>query len=66
MLAWPVRPRVYVATVPVGDEHGHKAVATQRFPVLNVRGSDCPGSLPATVRTLPPGDQEPPPPAATP
>jgi hypothetical protein len=54
---------VYVATVLVGDGHGHKAVATQRFSVLNAKGSECPGSLPAPVGAPPPPDQEPPPPA---
>jgi hypothetical protein len=58
----------YVATVLVGDGHGHKAVATQRFSVLNAKGSACPGSLPAPVGAPPPADQEPPPPppASTP
>jgi len=57
---------VYVVTVLVSDGHGHEAVATQRFSVLNAKGSACPGSLP-TLPGLPPNDQEPPqPPAATP
>ncbi len=53
---------VYLATVLVADGHGHKAVATQRFSVLNAPGSACPGSLPAPVDAPPPGDQEPTPP----
>jgi hypothetical protein len=57
---------VYRATVLVADGHGHKAVATQRFSVLNAPGSACPGSLPAPVDAPPPGDQEPTPPATTP
>jgi hypothetical protein len=51
---------VYVITVYVGDGHGHKAVDTQRFSVLNARSGVCPGSLPAPPGTPPPGDQEPP------
>jgi hypothetical protein len=54
---------VYVITVLVGDGHGHKAVDTQRFSVLNARSGICPGSLPAPPGTTPP-DQEPPGPAA--
>jgi hypothetical protein len=50
---------VYVITVLVGDGHGHTAVDTQRFSVLNARSGVCPGSLPAPPGTLPP-DQEPP------
>lgn len=57
---------VYVATVLVADGHGHKAVATERFSVLNAKGGDCPGSLPALPDVPPPPDEEPPPPAATP
>jgi hypothetical protein len=57
---------VYIITVLVGDGHGHKDVATERISVLNARGGDCPGSLPAPIGGAPPGDQEPPPPAATP
>ncbi len=56
---------VYVATVLVGDGHGHKAVARQRISVLNAKGSDCPGSL-AAPPGAPPGNDEPTPPAATP
>jgi hypothetical protein len=57
---------VYVITVYVGDGHGHKAVDTQRFSVLNARNGVCPGSLPAPPGTQPPPDQEPTPPASSP
>jgi hypothetical protein len=58
---------VYAVTVLAGDGHGHSAVATERISVLNARGGDCPGSLPAPVGAPPPGDQEPPsPPASSP
>jgi len=52
---------VYVATVGVGDGHGHEVAATQRFSVLNANGGSCPGSLPALPGEPPPSDQEPPP-----
>ena len=55
---------VYVITVLVGDGHGHKAVDTQRFSVLNARSGVCPGSLPAPPGAVPPPDQEPPAPAS--
>ena len=51
---------VYMVTVLVGDGHGHKAVDTQRFSVLNARSGICPGSLAAPPGTTPPPDQEPP------
>jgi hypothetical protein len=51
---------VYIVTVLVGDGHGHKAVDTMRFSVLNARNGVCPGSLAAPPGTEPPGDQEPP------
>jgi hypothetical protein len=55
---------VYVITVLVGDGHGHKAVDTQRFSVLNARSGVCPGSLASPPGSPPPPDQEPPGPAA--
>jgi hypothetical protein len=51
---------VYIATVFVGDGHGHKALATQRISVLNARDGSCPGSLPTPPGTPPPpGETEP-------
>lgn len=50
---------VYVATVLVGDGHGHQTVDSRRFSVLNARNGACPGSLPAPPGTEQPGDQEP-------
>jgi hypothetical protein len=51
---------VYVVTVLVGDGHGHKAIETQRFSVLNARNGVCPASLPAPPGAEPPTDEEPP------
>ena len=51
---------LYVLTALVGDGHGHKAVAAQRFSVLNARGGICPGSLAAAPGTEPPPGDEPP------
>jgi hypothetical protein len=50
---------VYVLTVQVGDGHGHAAVDTQRFSVLNSRNGVCPGSLAAPPGEAPPTEQEP-------
>lgn len=54
---------VYIATVLVGDGHGHKTVTAQRFSVLNAKNGACPGSLPALPGDLTPPDDEEPPPA---
>jgi hypothetical protein len=55
---------VYVLTVLVSDGHGHKAIDTERFSVLNARSGVCPGSLAAAPGAEPPPDQEPPPAAS--
>ena len=58
---------VYIATVRVSDGHGHTAVTTERFSVLNAKNGVCPGSLPALPGDLtPPDDEEPPPPPPVP
>ncbi len=51
---------VYVVTVLVGDGHGHRAIDTERFSVLNARNGVCPGSLATPPGTPGPGDDEPP------
>jgi hypothetical protein len=46
---------VYSLTVRASDIRGNAATQTQRFSVLNAKGSECPGSL-----SEPPGTQPPP------
>jgi hypothetical protein len=55
---------VYQLTARVSDERSNRAAITQRFSVLNARGSVCPGSLPASPAE--PAPSEPPDDAGTP